>query len=86
MIDEIKEFFPNHIRRFVEPFVGGGSVFMNVDADEYILNDINESVISIHNMLCQNAVAEMIFSMVCIASLISIICRVLYVEIISPMS
>ncbi len=55
LIDEIKEFFPDHIRRFVEPFVGGGSVFMNVDADEYILNDINESVISIHNMLCQNA-------------------------------
>lgn len=55
LIDEIKEFFPNHIRRFVEPFVGGGSAFMNIDAEEYILNDINDSVISIHNMLCQNA-------------------------------
>lgn len=28
---------------------------MNIDAEEYILNDINERVISIHNMLCQNA-------------------------------
>lgn len=61
LIDEIKEFFPNHIRRFVEPFVGGGSAFMNVDAEEYILNDINESVVSIHDMLCHNAIHRNVF-------------------------
>ena len=61
LMDEIKSFFPNHIRRFVEPFVGGGSAFMNVEAEEYILNDINESVISIHKMLCQNAGRRMDF-------------------------
>jgi len=52
LIAEIKTHFPQHIRKLVEPFVGGGSVFMNVDADEYYLNDIDSNVIAIHNMLC----------------------------------
>lgn len=53
LIDEIKSFFPNDIRHFVEPFVGGGSAFMNVDAEDYFLNDIDTNVISIHRMLCE---------------------------------
>ena len=32
-------------------FVGGGSVMMNVDADGYLLNDINSYVINLHRML-----------------------------------
>lgn len=52
LITEIKTHFPQHIGRLIEPFVGGGSVFMNVDANEFLLNDIDSFVISIHNMLC----------------------------------
>ena len=44
-------YFPNHIDRLIEPFVGGGSVFMNVDADGFLLNDLNYIVIQIHSML-----------------------------------
>ena len=51
LIDEIKSFFPSKIRTFYEPFVGGGSVFMNTIAEKYILNDINSHVISLHNLL-----------------------------------
>ena len=51
LIREIKTHFPMNIGRLIEPFVGGGSVFINVDADEYLLNDINPSVIAIHQML-----------------------------------
>ena len=51
LIREIKPHFPMNIGRLIEPFVGGGSVFINVDADEYLLNDINPSVIAIHQML-----------------------------------
>jgi len=51
LIKEIKPHFPPNIRQFVEPFVGGGSVYLNVDAEEYHLNDINKSVIAIHRML-----------------------------------
>lgn len=52
LITEIKTHFPDNIGRLIEPFVGGGSVFMNVDANEFLLNDIDSFVISIHKMLC----------------------------------
>lgn len=52
IISDIKHYFPNNIERFIEPFVGGGSVFMNVDANEFLLNDIDANIISIHQMLC----------------------------------
>lgn len=52
LIKEIKTHFPPSIVRLIEPFVGGGSVFLNVNADQYLLNDIDSSVISIHRLLC----------------------------------
>ena len=52
IIGEIKRYFPDNIHRFIEPFVGGGSVFMNVDAQEFVLNDIDDNIIAIHKMLC----------------------------------
>ncbi len=55
IIGDIKRYFPKELHRFVEPFVGGGSVFMNVDANEYFLNDIDTNIIDIHKMLCDYA-------------------------------
>lgn len=51
LISEIKSHFPTNIRHFVEPFVGGGSVYLNVIAQDYYLNDINSDVIKLHEML-----------------------------------
>ena len=51
LVREIRTQFPAHINRLIEPFVGGGSVMMNVDADCYLLNDINSYVINLHRML-----------------------------------
>lgn len=51
LVGQIGRFFPKDIERFYEPFVGGGSVFMNVDAKEYHLNDFDKSIINIHLML-----------------------------------
>ena len=51
LMSQIMTYFPNHIDRLIEPFVGGGSVFMNVDADGFLLNDLNHIVIQIHSML-----------------------------------
>ena len=47
----MKTYFPTTINRFVEPFVGGGSVFLNIKANEYLLNDIDNYVIEIHKFL-----------------------------------
>lgn len=51
LIREIRTHFPQTINRFIEPFVGGGSVMMNVEANSYLLNDINSYVINLHQML-----------------------------------
>ena len=51
LITEIKKYFPSKINRFIEPFAGGGSVFMNTNAKSFILNDIDTNVYNIHKML-----------------------------------
>jgi len=43
--------FPKGIDSFFEPFVGGGTVFLNVQAKRYFLNDINSNIIKIHRYL-----------------------------------
>lgn len=55
LVGEIRQYFPSNIERLIEPFVGGGSVFMNVNAKEYHLNDINTHIIDIHKMLTSYA-------------------------------
>lgn len=61
LVPEIRPLFPDRINRFVEPFVGGGSVTLNVNANEYLLNDIDSNVISIHKLLCSYAKKEEAF-------------------------
>lgn len=55
LICKIKHLFPEKIDTLVEPFLGGGSVFLNVDAKRYSLNDINKDVIALHNFLTSNS-------------------------------
>lgn len=51
IIGQIRKKFPRNINRFFEPFLGGGTVFLNVDAKEYFLNDIDENIVNIHKYL-----------------------------------
>ena len=55
LMPEIKKYLPDYINTYVEPFVGGGSSFLNVKAKKYLVNDIDNSIINIHKMLYQNA-------------------------------
>lgn len=52
LMREIRSHFPKHIGRLIEPFVGGGSVFMNTNAQVCLANDIDHYVINLHNWLC----------------------------------
>ena len=52
---KIRKYFPKKINRFIEPFTGGGSVFLNVNANEYLLNDIDANVINIHQFLIEQS-------------------------------
>ena len=58
LIPEIRSHFPQRIDRFVEPFVGGGSVMLNVPAKRYVLNDLDSNIIQLHRMLAGNAANE----------------------------
>ena len=51
LMPEIKKYMPSSINNYVEPFVGGGSSFLNVKAKHYIVNDIDSGIMSIHEML-----------------------------------
>jgi DNA adenine methylase len=55
ILKEILPNFPTEIDRFIEPFAGGGSVFLNVNANEFILNDIDKYVFSLHNFLIKHS-------------------------------
>ncbi|MCC8120358.1 MAG: Dam family site-specific DNA-(adenine-N6)-methyltransferase [Bacteroidales bacterium] len=51
LMREIRSHFPTTIGRLIEPFVGGGSVFMNTCAPICLANDIDTYVIRLHNWL-----------------------------------
>ena len=55
LMEEIGTYFPDNIGKFVEPFVGGGSVFMNTVAEQFCLNDIDGYIIRLHKYLSKSA-------------------------------
>jgi len=55
LMRQLVDLFPSKINNFYEPFVGGGTVFLNVDAKKYFLNDIDNHLINIHKFLIANS-------------------------------
>ena len=53
LMKEISQHFPGKINKFIEPFTGGGTVFLNIDAKLYLLNDIDNNVVKIHKFLLE---------------------------------
>lgn len=51
LMPQLKKVFPQNIRFYIEPFVGGGSSFLNTTAQHYVLNDLNPYVVKLHEHL-----------------------------------
>lgn len=54
--DELKVIIPNlpeKIMRYIEPFVGGGSVYLDerINAPEYFINDKSEELINLYECI-----------------------------------
>lgn len=50
---ELKYILPNapEFERFIEPFVGGGSVFMGINAERYVINDFSSELIELYRCI-----------------------------------
>ena len=69
LMPQLTKLFPSNISLYIEPFVGGGSSMLSVNADEYFLNDINSYMIELHKFLLSycdktNLFFEKLFSVI----------------------
>ena len=55
LMKQLVDFFPVEIDNFYEPFTGGGTVFLNIEAKKYYLNDIDKHLVSIHKFLIKSS-------------------------------
>ncbi|HIF3098366.1 TPA: DNA adenine methylase [Salmonella enterica] len=56
VVPQLREHLPK-ASYLIEPFVGGGSVFMNTDYDRYVLCDSNPALINFYRLLTYNTTA-----------------------------
>lgn len=61
LTSQFNEIFPKNINRLIEPFCGGGSVFLNIKANSYLANDNNSWMIKLHKFLQKHANRENYF-------------------------
>ena len=51
LLKDINEFIPKQIKTYVEPFVGGGAVFFDLQPNNAIINDYNEELINVYRVV-----------------------------------
>lgn len=59
LLEDINRLKPKNIKTYYEPFVGGGSVFLNLQPKKIIINDYNSELINTYNVV-KNNVDELI--------------------------
>lgn len=64
LMPQLLKIFPKNISTYYEPFCGGGSSFLNVNANKYILNDVDEYMIKMHKMLAENSHTPEMFNII----------------------
>lgn len=56
LMPQLKKLMPEHMGKYIEPFVGGGSSFLNSNGNSYVLNDVDPYVVELHR--CIGAYAD----------------------------
>ena len=62
LMSEIVKYKPKTYKKFIEPFVGGGSVFMELQNNKTVINDFNSELINTYIVIRDN-VDELIFEL-----------------------
>ena len=47
-LDMIRKYLPDRIRNYYEPFVGGGSVYLDMNAIHYFINDLSSDLMNLY--------------------------------------
>lgn len=55
-LNDIKNLFPKNGKTYLEPFVGAGSIALNVDYEKIIVNDINSDLIQVYLCLQKDGI------------------------------
>ncbi len=55
LMKQLVSLFPAEVDSFYEPFAGGGTVFLNINANKYYLNDIDKNLVNIHKFLIESS-------------------------------
>ena len=51
LMPQLKQLMPKNIEQYIEPFVGGGSSFLNSKGNSYMLNDVDSYVVELHKVI-----------------------------------
>ncbi len=51
LMPQLKKLMPKNIEQYIEPFVGGGSSFLNSKGTSYMLNDVDSYVVELHRRI-----------------------------------
>lgn len=51
LMPQLKQLMPKNIEKYIEPFVGGGSSFLNSKGTSYMLNDVDSYVVELHRQI-----------------------------------
>ena len=60
LMPEIIKYKPKSYKKFVEPFVGGGSVFMELRNNMTVINDFNSELINTYIVIRDNLTPEQV--------------------------
>ena len=55
LIDDIAPFIPSNASVYVEPFVGGGAVWLHLQPKRAIINDYNGELINVYNVVRESS-------------------------------